>query len=213
LALGFGNNSYSDELLPVRPDKDSFREIYGRSYTLSFEEGRALGDRNLQFYDFGQRRLSGVSEVNMLTGRPSSTSWNCSRQKTFMIVRPQDLGAAMGRGQASCPRLADSVSGSTAGVYRAIRNVLRAEDWWVYVDPTSSSASSKNNCVVPRATGDSCYDYSGSTIVNYHGQLQDVGSACGVDASGSDVQVTIDGVTYKVLCPEYVTVCTSNVPG
>jgi hypothetical protein len=95
------------------------------------------------------RTLSSIQEWNLETAQPNPSSWSCNTQFQFKIVRPEDAD------RVGCSRLPDS----DTPAQRAIRRVLRVEDWYVDV---------ANRCVVSKSpAGDYCYGLSGSEAVNY----------------------------------------------
>ena len=136
----------------------------------------------------GERRvIASIEEVDLSpTGRPNQgNQWDCLSTWQFMIVRPEDLpGTAAGPvPKVNCRTQPDAFANATEeAALRAIRRVLRVEDW--FVDVT-------NRCVVPKRTGDYCYGAAARPPANL--PIRYTTAAC------------IDRPTE--LCPHFVSVC------
>lgn len=195
VALTYGDVDGSDVRIAKGPDPA--KSVYGTGFRVSFGYGHALatGAPTTAYQTGAIRRVPrNLTETNLLTGRTEMSQWSCPY--TFMIVRPQDLGTSYGLGQAFCNTSAENPA-STDPAYLAIRSVLRLEDW--HVDLT-------RKCVVPKQSGGVCYGKD-NALVNYYGSLGSAGSNCGADSQGNYTRSVVNGSTYDVMCPHYVTVC------
>lgn len=146
-----GYSTLDDELdINLRaPEVGSKTSVYGSGYQLRFSLPKN--------YSAGERRVlspnGGVTEVDLLSGKNKTATWNCSTAYQFMVVRPEDVTA----GKVICNATVDRYTNTTQqAALAAIRRVLRVEDW--YVDTA-------NGCVMPKLTGDYCYgDLKGRTV-------------------------------------------------
>lgn len=161
LAMGF--SSTSDEANQVLR-----RPLTGGGFKLNFNLPAG--------YTGGERRVIGsVQERSLATGQPVGSTYDCLANYQFMVIRPEDKAA----GRVVCNAFVDkSDNSSEEAALRALRRVLRVEDWYVDV---------KNHCILPRGTGDYCYgDVQGRTI------------QYGVAACAN---------TTTTMCPHFVSIC------
>jgi hypothetical protein len=161
LAMGF--SSTSDEANQVLR-----RPLMGSGFKLSF--GLPAG------YSGGERRVIGsVQERSLATNQPTGSTFDCLANYQFMIIRPEDKAA----NRVVCNAFVDKSDNTTEeAALRALRRVLRVEDWYVDV---------KNHCILPRGTGDYCYgDLQGRTI------------QYGVSTCAN---------TPTTMCPHFVSIC------
>lgn len=145
--------------------------VYGTGYGVGFglANGMSSGDRRVL-------AQTGVSEINLENGAVSSTNWVCAQNYQFIVVRPEDIKAQ----KANCGTGPDSASTpAQRSALRAIRRVLRVEDWYVDVI---------NHCVVPKDTGDICYGANIGTRAIQYGAAQCTN-------------------TSATACPHFVSVC------
>lgn len=124
---------------------------YGNGYYLGF---------SLPFgYSAGETRVltpnGGVEEIDLTTGQPQSSDWDCSANYQFMVVRPEDKAA----GRVACDAIVDKYNNANEqAALSAIRRVLRVEDWFVDV---------ARKCIMPKRTGDFCYGAVQSKTIQY----------------------------------------------
>jgi hypothetical protein len=161
LAMGF--SSTADEANQVLR-----RPLTGSGFKLTFNLPSG--------YSGGERRVIGsVQERNLATGQPTGSTYDCLTNYQFMVIRPEDKAA----GRVVCNAFVDKSDNATEeAALRALRRVLRVEDWYVDV---------KNHCILPRGTGDYCYgDLQGRTI------------QYGVSTCAN---------TSTTMCPHFVSIC------
>jgi hypothetical protein len=129
---------------------------YGTGFYLSFE--LPTGPGGVRMSSGEQRALStgnGVEEVDLITGQPTSASWDCSYNYQFMVVRPEDKA----NGLVTCDATVDRYANATEqAALNAIRRVLRVEDWFVDV---------ARRCIMPKRTGDYCYGAVQGRTIQY----------------------------------------------
>jgi hypothetical protein len=145
--------------------------VYGTGYGVGFglANGQTAGDRRVL-------ATTGVSEINLENGAIANGNWVCAQNYQFIVVRPEDIKSH----KANCFTGVDSAANaSQRAALRAIRRVLRVEDWYVDV---------VNHCVVPKDTGDYCYGANIGTRTIQYGLAQCTN-------------------TTATACPHFVSVC------
>lgn len=162
LTVGFSDSSDEGNQVLRKP-------MAGKGYRLQF---------SLPYgYSMGEARvIAGIAEErDLATNQNQAGMWDCSANYQFMVVRPEDKA----NGRVICNAYVDrSDNMNEEAALRALRRVLRVEDWYVDI---------KNHCVMPRGTGDYCYG-------NMEGQTVQYGTAyC--------------GGTPGAVCPHFVSVC------
>lgn len=181
---------YSDTTDPLDvnlrvPDDNPYDNItppsnraYGTGYFLRF----SLPSN----YGAGEPRVisptGGVEEIDLATGSSKISNWDCSAAYQFLIVRPEDVGKSV-----VCNHTVDSTPTNQVDLdaYKAIRRVLRVEDWFVDLD---------HRCVIPKRTGDYCYGPMQGRTIQYP-QVGQTSYTC---------SNPVNGTTY---CPHFVSVC------
>lgn len=134
----------SDQAPAPNPGANTNAIAYGTGFLVPFSLPAG--------YASGVRRVlasSGLQEIDLATNKIQPSSWDCSQNYEFMVIRPEDKAA----NRVACNATVDRPNGSAqVAALNAIRRVLRVEDWFVDLD---------NHCVIPKRTGDMCY---GSTL-------------------------------------------------
>lgn len=169
LAISFSSTALESDTVLRRP-------IAGSGFKLQFglRPGYASDERRI---------LNSVTETDLASNGQVNSIWNCSFQGypyAFKVVRPEDKA----KGLAVCNSYVDKWdTPAEEALLRAIRRVLRVEDWYVDL---------KNQCIMPRGTLDYCYgNLQGRTIQYYE------------NAYGSASCAT----SSTTLCPHFVSVC------
>ena len=190
LSLTYGDGLAADDLHALKmPDESDRRRAYGKGYQIDFRMGFGVDNTNATnrpIYTKGIHRvINSIQEVDLLRRTPTEADirpWTCSNNSTFIIVRPEDVDA----GKVTCLRFSDPVNptGNDKIALTALRQVLRAEDWWVDLG---------RRCVIPKQGNGSCY-----------GSVANNSTPINVKYNGGDC--TAAGQT----CPHYVSICLRN---
>lgn len=167
LAVGYSNSADEADQVLRKP-------VNGTGFKLTFgvPSGMSLPNED--------RVLRSVTEYSLSTRQPVGGTWKCPSNYQFTIVRPEDKAAGL-----VCTSFVDRAdTPAEEEALRAIRRVLRVEDWYVDV---------KNHCVMPRETADYCYDRPDRSVPETR-KIQYGVSTC-------------DSKNTSILCPHYVSVC------
>ncbi len=184
---------------------------YGKGYNMAFTLD--LGN----YTSADPRVIDHITEVDLATGSTGGSTvsgWTCDPKDRFMIVRADDVATNFSTNGNNIPcnaqtdtqsisaaQTAAGASTNTAFVaqMRKVRNILRAEDWYVNLT---------DQCIVPKPTlnlgtnNDACYGplpatAAGNLPVNYNRRTQSNSySACPNTTNG--------------MCPHYASICTRN---
>ena len=178
LVMGYSiSASETEQALRVPPDPVvtgkalKASNAYGVGFSLGFKTYNGGGPQRLL------ANSGAITEIDLTTGQVQPSTWNCASTMAFKILRPEDVNA----GTIACNLHPDSASSAQLSSLQAIRRVLRIEDWWVDMD---------NQCVVPKMTGDQCYNLntSANQVIDYANKI------CQAN----------DNVN---ICPHFVSVC------
>ncbi len=179
LALTYTATSDMEDV-GARSPASSGNKAYGTGYMMTFANDNG--------WTSGMNRvLTSVREMDLATGAQSGTNirnWSCPVENRFMIVRRQDVVAAINAGQAppcQMPSVDDTSSQANYNIIQAVRRVLPVD--YYHLDLA-------NRCIVAKPPMDnySCYGSraSNAPAIAYRGA-----TTCD---SGN--------------CPHYLTVCT-----
>lgn len=148
LALTYTNSSDMEDT-NARSPSAAGNKAYGTGYMLTFnnEVGVTSGMN---------RVLGSVREMDLATGATAGgnlRNWSCPVEYRFMIVRRQDVIAAINAGQAPPCQMTtvdDTSSQANASIVEMVRRVLPVDYWHLDL---------ANRCIVPKQNLDSfsCY--------------------------------------------------------
>ncbi|MCB0362992.1 MAG: hypothetical protein KDD35_09720, partial [Bdellovibrionales bacterium] len=149
LTLTYLDDLQSGGTAARRPAADDRKKAFGRGYQMDFRLGFGLSGLGKVSYTKGvQRVVNSLREVDLQKRSAteiSQSSWACSSETVFMIVRPEDLGKTV-----FCNKTLDPLAPLDKDrlALESLRRVLRPEDWWVDLD---------RRCIIPKQNIGSCY--------------------------------------------------------
>ena len=179
LALTYTGSTTMEDTAARVPAGSSGNKAYGLGYMLTFNNDVGISSRTT-------RVLDTVREMDLTTGATtggSLRSWTCAQSLRMMIVRAEDVQAAITAGTSPPCNVYTSDNPTTYAdqqIYTVLRRVLPVDYW---------SIDLANRCIVPKTTisSFSCY---------------------GTRASGAPAIAYRVATCDATNCPHYVSVCT-----